>query len=368
MSTQEVKLQAIADAIREKDGTTAPIPARDFPERIRAIETGGSLPDNVRTITLAADPPEGGTVSGGGVASDGMTVTVKAKAEAGYDAVDWQENGQTVSKSTEYTFTVRTDRILVATFVEAVNFEWGDETAVGDADWWANLKIWAINATVSEREAVIGKRKKVILTTSVCGWADGAEIPMICIGADIDGICTLTFQTEGLSPSGLAFGSTNAKYADSTIRIEAETFADNCSATSSIAPITKLTCTSEPNGTQTLTADGKTTAKGFIPSDCEMGFIPGADYTSIKGYSISYQEWAENGAKKAYQYYIDNAKRVKYISNNNGSLTTNTSAYWDRSRSYNYAIRACRIGAKGSPDSTNYSTTSCRLSPAFVIG
>lgn len=41
MSYQETKLQAIADAIREKDGTTAPIPANDFPARIRAIPTGG---------------------------------------------------------------------------------------------------------------------------------------------------------------------------------------------------------------------------------------------------------------------------------------------------------------------------------------
>lgn len=35
MSAQELKLKAIADAIREKDGTTAPIPAADFSARIR---------------------------------------------------------------------------------------------------------------------------------------------------------------------------------------------------------------------------------------------------------------------------------------------------------------------------------------------
>lgn len=93
MSTQETKLREIADAIREKDGTTEPIPANDFPARIRAIETGGKLPDNVHTITLTADPPEGGTVSGGGVASDGMTVTVKAKAGEGYEFGGWKEEG-----------------------------------------------------------------------------------------------------------------------------------------------------------------------------------------------------------------------------------------------------------------------------------
>lgn len=38
MSIQEDNLKAIADAIREKDGTTAPIVANDFPDRIRAIE------------------------------------------------------------------------------------------------------------------------------------------------------------------------------------------------------------------------------------------------------------------------------------------------------------------------------------------
>lgn len=116
MSTQETKLKAIADAIREKDGTTALIPANDFPARIRAIPSGG-LPDNVRTITLTADPPEGGTVSGGGAVQDGMTVTVSKESANGYQFYDWKENGQSVSESPEYTFTVSGNRALVATFV-----------------------------------------------------------------------------------------------------------------------------------------------------------------------------------------------------------------------------------------------------------
>lgn len=51
MSTQGNNLTAIADAIREKDGTTAPIEANDFPDRIRAIETGVDTSD----ATAAAD-------------------------------------------------------------------------------------------------------------------------------------------------------------------------------------------------------------------------------------------------------------------------------------------------------------------------
>lgn len=41
MSTQEERFAQIAAAIREKDGTTAPIKALDFAERIRAISTQG---------------------------------------------------------------------------------------------------------------------------------------------------------------------------------------------------------------------------------------------------------------------------------------------------------------------------------------
>lgn len=41
METQREKLTAIADAIREKDGSTEPIVANDFPDRIRSLPTGG---------------------------------------------------------------------------------------------------------------------------------------------------------------------------------------------------------------------------------------------------------------------------------------------------------------------------------------
>lgn len=40
MSLQETMLKEIADAIREKEGSTGPIPAEEFANRIRALETG----------------------------------------------------------------------------------------------------------------------------------------------------------------------------------------------------------------------------------------------------------------------------------------------------------------------------------------
>lgn len=87
-------------------------------DNVLAIEAGGSLPDNMRTITLAADPPEGGTVSGGGAASDGMTLTINAEpnAEGNYLFDCWKENGAVVSEEPLYTFPVNADRNLIAAF------------------------------------------------------------------------------------------------------------------------------------------------------------------------------------------------------------------------------------------------------------
>lgn len=130
MSAQGDKLKAIADAIREKDGTTEPIAANDFPERIRAIQTGGILPEDVRAISLTAEPENGGTVSGGGVASDGMTVTVNAAPdEANNFFFDcWKEGGVVASTEPLYTFLVSADRNLAAAFVES--------QYVAGVDWW----------------------------------------------------------------------------------------------------------------------------------------------------------------------------------------------------------------------------------------
>lgn len=55
-------LTQIADSIRSKDGTTAPILATDFPQRILDISSGGGsgLPDSVKTgtFTVAEDTVE----------------------------------------------------------------------------------------------------------------------------------------------------------------------------------------------------------------------------------------------------------------------------------------------------------------------
>lgn len=135
MSIQQNNLTAIADAIREKDGTTAPIPAGDFPARIRAIESS-ALPDNVRTITVTSSDPEMGTVSGGGVASDGMVVQVEAKPNSDCYFKEWVENGEVINEMQKYLFEIDQNRNLTATFSEWLHKagkDWIEASVPGNA-------------------------------------------------------------------------------------------------------------------------------------------------------------------------------------------------------------------------------------------
>mgnify|MGYP001046293381 CR=1 FL=1 len=79
-------------------------------------------------VTAGIDPEGSGTASGGGTYQQGTSVTVTAAPGEGYRFVKWTENGQTVSESTSYTFTVTGDRTLTAVFEESLY--------VSGVDWW----------------------------------------------------------------------------------------------------------------------------------------------------------------------------------------------------------------------------------------
>ncbi len=68
------------------------------------------------TVAVSANPAEGGTVSGGGEATEGTKVTVTATPASGYHFVSWTENGETVSQEASYTFTLEANHTLTAIF------------------------------------------------------------------------------------------------------------------------------------------------------------------------------------------------------------------------------------------------------------
>lgn len=108
MSTQGDKLKAIADAIRAKEGSSAPIAANDFPARIAAIETGTQLPTLTNPGT-AADMAQGKQL----IDQNGEIVTGTLRegtAGSGYTVIDTTPTLNSTNLQLDYTFEM--DRIM----------------------------------------------------------------------------------------------------------------------------------------------------------------------------------------------------------------------------------------------------------------
>lgn len=108
MSAQGDKLKAIADAIRAKEGSSAPIAANDFPARIAAIETGTQLPTLTNPGT-AADMAQGKQL----IDQNGEIVTGtlrESTAGSGYTVIDTTPTLNSTNLQLDYTFEM--DRIM----------------------------------------------------------------------------------------------------------------------------------------------------------------------------------------------------------------------------------------------------------------
>lgn len=282
------------------------------------------------------------TIKGNGTTATSTTFTVSATAGTNYS----KPSNLTISASATY-------------------WEWGTESTIGDAAWWAGLKAWAAGATVAERKACEGKKKKVSLSTAVLG---ANAINMVCIGADFDGVGTLTFQSESTLPTQFAYstnrGSNDAstQWEGSTAQAHCNSIASYCSASASIKEIT-VQWSSVCNNSKTNTPDKTATAKVWLPAECQMG-IAGS-------YASSQTEWNVGQTNQAaYAYYTDANSRKKFAGDANGNATTTTSWYWERSRYYNTnrANFVCGVDYDGNANYYYYGNTDGRLAPAFVIG
>ncbi len=92
------------------------------------------------TISVSADPANGGTASGGGSFNDGSNVTVVATPNTGYRFAGWYEGANKVSDNLSYSFTCTTNRTLVAKFSEI--------PASGFSNMMAGSTAWSRNITM----------------------------------------------------------------------------------------------------------------------------------------------------------------------------------------------------------------------------
>ena len=109
-------------------------------------------PQPMHTITVIANPAEGGTVVGGGTYEEGQACTVTATPAAGYTFINWTENDEEVSAEASFSFTVTSDRTLVANFsIESYEIvattdpaEGGTVTGTGTYDYGTEITLSVI--------------------------------------------------------------------------------------------------------------------------------------------------------------------------------------------------------------------------------
>ena len=348
---------------RWSDGTTDPInvnwtinrAAGSLSVSPQAVEINGnnySSGVNV-TITRSGD----GAISYSPTSVSGLTLSLSG------NILNIKGNGSTAISGQKITINVAQGTNYLAPAskqitVNATYWEWGSETAVGDASWWAGLKAWAASASTSERSACVGKKKKVSLSTAVLG---ANQASMVCIGADQDGTGTLAFQTEGTLPTSTVFGNSQ-DWPSSTARTQCQNFYNYCSAKNSIKTVKKGLAARNSSRNGAVTYSDETV---WLPSEREMGLD---NYSSLStANSTTSKAECTQGYNAAYSYYTNNSRRVKYKMNASGSLTSSTDWYWERSRNYSHSIRVCTVYSGGSATTDDYDI-SHGLAPAFVIG
>ena len=100
------------------------------------------------TISITANPSNGGSVSGGGNEFHyGQSCSVTAMANSDFTFTKWTENGSVVSTDASYTFVVSSDRNLVAHFEGTFNGHGYVDLGLPSGTLWATCNV---GATTSE--------------------------------------------------------------------------------------------------------------------------------------------------------------------------------------------------------------------------
>ncbi len=79
-----------------------------------------AVPPGNFAVNLSSSTAAGGTTTGSGAYLVGSSVTVVAAANAGFSFVNWTENGNMVSASSTYQFTITANRNLVANYKASI--------------------------------------------------------------------------------------------------------------------------------------------------------------------------------------------------------------------------------------------------------
>lgn len=87
------------------------------------------------TVTVTANPLNGGSVTGGGQYDDGASATIRATANSGYTFTNLTNGSQVITTNPEYTFTVVGDVSFIANFTSiapTLSYRWVSSNSQND--------------------------------------------------------------------------------------------------------------------------------------------------------------------------------------------------------------------------------------------
>ena len=122
--------------------------------------TGGNINKTfahitTHSITAAANPAEGGTVSGEGTYNYGTTCNLVATANDTYHFVNWKKNGTVVSTNANYSFIVNGDADFVANFeLNSYQINVSANPAAGGTVTGADTYTYGSSATLTATENI----------------------------------------------------------------------------------------------------------------------------------------------------------------------------------------------------------------------
>ena len=153
------------------------------------------------TLTIAASPEEGGSVSASPSADtyeEGTEVTLTATKNFGYKFVSWTDgDGNVVSEDASFTYTVNADAVLTANF-EAVN----TYSLTLSVEGGANDYMVALSPEPTDVDGVDMYEEGTVVTLTATGneiltftnWSDGQTSAEISVTMDEDKTLTATFS------------------------------------------------------------------------------------------------------------------------------------------------------------------------------
>ncbi|MBX3006801.1 MAG: T9SS type A sorting domain-containing protein [Melioribacteraceae bacterium] len=128
------------------------------------------------TVVTSSNPSTGGITTGHGNYNSGSTVTVTATANSGYTFTNWTENGTTVSSNISYSFTINSNRTLVANFQQQSSSNpslkpiASSTTVAKGSEFWVEVKAGDPNSVTN----LFGVSFKLTSSNSNCTYVDGS--------------------------------------------------------------------------------------------------------------------------------------------------------------------------------------------------